>query len=89
MPASTNLFKARASWSIPPTETPTVVKMDKTEVPPKVAAIPCAMIFNKPQNNRPVEEKCTWGLHCPICAKEEEGTEDMNSDRQEHQQRTH
>ena len=89
MPASTNLFEARASWPIPPTETPAVVKMEKTEVPPRVAAIPHAKVLNKTQNNRPVEEKCAWGLHCPICTKEEEGTKDWNGDRQENQQRTH
>ena len=38
------------------------------------------------QNNRSVEEKCAWGLHCPICKKEEkEGAEDWNGD----QQRSH
>ena len=73
MTASTNLFKARANWPILPIETPTV-KMDKTEVSPRVAAIPHAMVLNKPQNNKPAEGKCTWGLHCPICKKEEEGT---------------
>ena len=83
MQASKNLLKARASWTIAPTETPTVVKMEKTEVPPRVATIPHALVLNKPQNNRPVEEKCTWGPHCPICAKEEEGTEDWNGNRQE------
>ena len=47
------------------------------EVPPKVAAIPHAMVLRKPQNNRSAEEKCTWGLHCPIYKKkDEEGTED-------------
>ena len=88
MPATTNLFKARVSWPIHPTETPTVVKMEKIEISPKVAAIPHAMVLNKPKSNRPVEEKCTCRLHCPICAKEE-GTEDWNSDIQENQQRTH
>ena len=88
VPVSTNLFEARASWPIPPAETPTVVKMEKTEAPPRVAPIPYAMVLNKPKNNRQVEEKCTWGLHCPLCPKEE-GTEDWNSDRQENQQRTH
>ena len=34
MPASTNLFVARANWPIPPTETP-AVKMEKAEVPPR------------------------------------------------------
>ena len=87
--ASTNLFEARANWPIPPTETPTVVKMEDTEVPPRVAAIPHAMVLNKPQNNKPAEEKCSWGPHCPICAKEEKGTEDWNGDIQENQQRTH
>ena len=85
MPASTNLFKARANWPIPPTETP-VVKMEKTEVPPRVAAIPRTLNLNKPQNKRPGEEKCTLGLHCPICVKKE-GTEDWNGDRQQNQQR--
>ena len=51
MPDSTNLFEARANWPIPPTETP-AVKMEKTEVPPRVAAIPHAMVLNKSQNNK-------------------------------------
>ena len=71
-----------------PTETPTV-KMERTEVPPRVAVIPHAVVLNKSQNHKPAEEKCTWGLHCPICKKEEEGMEDWNGDRQESQQRNH
>ena len=82
MPASTNLFEARADWPIPPTETPTV-KMEKAEVPPRIAAIPHAMVLAKPQNSKPAEEKCTWGPHCPICKKGEEDAEDWNSVRQE------
>ena len=35
-----------------------------------------------------MEEKHTWGPHCPIC-KEEEDTEDWKSDRQESQHRNH
>ena len=46
MPASTNLFEARADWPIPPTKTP-AVKVEKAEVPPRVAAIPHAMVSNK------------------------------------------
>ena len=62
---------------------PPTVKVEKTEVPPRVAAISHAMVLPKPQNNRPAEEKCTWGPHCPICKKEEEdGTEDWNSGQQ-------
>ena len=49
IPASTNLFDARALWPIPPTETPTVIKMGKTEVTPKVPAIPYVLILNKPK----------------------------------------
>ena len=80
VPASMNLFKARADWSIPATPAPTV-KVEKTEVPPQVAANPHAIVLPKPQNNRSAKEKCTWGLHCLICKKEEEdGTEDWNSD---------
>ena len=87
-PASINLFEARADWPIPPIQTPTI-KAEIAEVPPRVAAIPHAMVLPKPQNNRP-EEKCIWGLHCPIFKKEEEeGTEDWNGDRQENQQRNH
>ena len=87
MPAPTNLLDARASWPILPMETSTVVKMEKTEVPPRVGAIPNALVLNKPQSNqsnRPVEEECRWRPHCPICAKEE-GTEDWNGNRQENQ----
>ena len=68
MLASTNLLEARANWPIPPTETPTV-KIEKTEDPPRVAAILCAVVLNKPQNNKPAEEKCTLEPHCPTCKK--------------------
>ena len=70
VPASTNLFKARADWPIPPMQTP-VVKIEKAKIPHRVAAIPHAMVLPKPQSIRPVEEKSTWGPHCPICKKEE------------------
>ena len=81
-PASTDLFEAREDWPIPPMQTPTV-KVEKTDVPHRVAPIPHAMVFPKPQQNRQVEEKCTWGPHCPICKmEEEEGTEDWNGNRQ-------
>ena len=67
---------------------PPTVKVEK--VPPRVAAIPHAMVLPKLQNNRSAEEECIWGLHCPICKKEEEeGTEDWNGDRPENQQRNH
>ena len=46
------------------------------------------MALPKTQDNKPVEEKCTWGPHCPICKKGEEGTEDWNGDRQETSQGT-
>ena len=76
IPASMNLFKARAGWPIPPMPAPTV-KVEKTEVPPRVAAIPHAMVLPMPHNNKQSEEKYTWGPHCPICKKEEEeGLED-------------
>ena len=93
MTASTNLFDARTSWPIHPTETPIVIKMEKAEVPPWVAAIPHTLVLNNTQNNNPAEE-CRWGLHCPIYAKsipdlQEEGTEDWNGERQESQQRNH
>ena len=65
VPATSNLFKARASWPVPPTETPAVVKMEKTEIPPRVAAIPHALVLNKLQNNGPVEGQY---MHCSICA---------------------
>ena len=48
MPASTNLFNARASWPIPSNETPSVIMMEKAEVPPRVAAITCILVLNKP-----------------------------------------
>ena len=79
-----NLFESRADWPIPPMQTPTV-KVEKAEAPPRVAAIPCAMVLPKQ-----IEEKCIWGPHCPISKKEEEkGTEDWNSNRQEDQPRNH
>ena len=69
-------------------QTPTV-KVEKTEVPPRVA-IPHAIVLPKPQNNKPAEEECTWGPYCPICKKEEEeGMGDWNGDRLENQHRNH
>ena len=89
VPSSTNLLEVRADWPIPPTQKPPV-KTEKAEVPPRVAIISHGLVLNKPQNNKQTEEICTWGLHCPICKKEEEeGTEDWNGDRQESQQRNH
>ena len=94
MPASKNLFYARASWTIPPTEAPGVIKMEMAEIPLRVATILCALVLNKPQSNKPAKEECRWGLHSPICTKstadpKEEGTEDWNNERQENQQRNH
>ena len=86
MPASINLFEAREDWPILPSQTRNV-KVEK--VPPRVAAIPCAMVLPKPQNNGSAEEKCKWGPHCPICKKEEEGTEDWNGDRPENKHRNY
>ena len=83
-----NLFKTRADWPILPVQTLTV-NVEK-QVPPRVAAIPHAMVLPKPQNNIYAEEKCPCGPHCLICRKEEEeNTEDWNSDRPENQQRSH
>ena len=65
VPASTNLFEARADWPIPPTKTPTV-KMEKAEVAPRVAAIPHAMVLNKPKNNKPVEENVHGDCTAPF-----------------------
>ena len=65
MPASANLFDARVSWSIPPVEAPTVIKMEKAEgkISPSVVTIPHAMVNKPPQSK--AEEMCGWGLHCP------------------------
>ena len=94
LPASTNSFAARASWTIPPymDEVPTLtfVKTEKTEekAPPKQAAIPYTLILNKPQNSKPAKEACGWGPQCPICTqsnpniKTEDTEEDWNGDRQ-------
>ena len=46
MPASINLFEARADWPIPPTPAPTV-KVENTEVPPQIAVITNAMVLPK------------------------------------------
>ena len=76
--ASANLFETRKDWPIPSLPSPTV----KTEAPPQVAAIPCAMGMSKQ-----VAEKCSWGLHCPICKNEEEHKEDWDGNRQKVQPR--
>ena len=95
MPVSTNLFNAMASLLIPPAETPAVVKMERTEVPPREVAIPHALVLNKPQSTKPAEEECRWGLHCPICTKytpdpKEEGVQRIVMAKgKESQQRNH
>ena len=77
MPTPTNLFGTRADWPVPPMPTPTV-KIERTQVPPRVAAIPSHTVLPKPQHNRSAEEKCTCRPHCPICKKEEgDSTEEM------------
>ena len=83
MPTSTKLFDARASWPIPPTEGPTVIKTKEVEkkFPPRLASIPYTLVPNKPQSNKPAEEECSWGPHCPICTnstpnQKAENTED-------------
>ena len=49
--------------------TPTFAKTEKAEdrTPPRLAAIPHAMINKPPQGK--AEEKCGWGLHCLISTK--------------------
>ena len=61
------LFLARADWPILPTQTP-AVKIEKAEVPPRVAAIPCAVVLNKPQNNKQMK-KMYIGTALPLLQK--------------------
>ena len=76
IPASMNLFEARADWPIPP-YTITCSESRESRSSTRVAAIAHAMVIPKLQKNKTVKEKCTWGLHCPICEKEEEDTEKL------------
>ena len=96
MPASINLFVARASWPIPPSETSTLifVKMEKAEerTLPKIAIIPHVMVNKPPQNK--AEEMCGWGLHCIVCAKsipnpKAESSADWNGNRQDQLERNY
>ena len=80
--ASEHLFETRKYWPIPPTPTPTSAPTVKTEAPPQVAVIPHVMVMPKQ-----VTEKCSWGLHCPICKNEEEHEEDRDGNRQKEQPR--
>ena len=96
MPASTILCNARASWPTFPTETPVVIKMENEEekTPPRLVAILYALVLNKPQSNKPAEEECRWGPHCPICTKststqKSQNTEDWHAERQDSQQRNY
>ena len=90
MPASTNLFNARASWPIPTIEAPTVIKMEKAEekIPPRVPAIPHAMVNKPPQSK--AEYMCGWGLHCPICTKSTPNPKaESSDDKQDNLQRNY
>ena len=51
--------------------------MLKTEEPPKIPVIPHAMVMPKQ-----VTEKCSWGLHYPICENEVEHKEDWDGNMQ-------
>ena len=68
---SENLFETRKDWLAPPTAAPTFVPTMKTETPPQVAAVPKALV-----TPRQATEKCSWGLHCPICKSEEKHREE-------------
>ena len=74
---SENHFETRKDWPIPPTPSPTI----KTEAPPQVAVIPHMIVMPKQ-----VTEKCSWGLHCPICKCEEEHEEDWDGNTQKSNQ---
>ena len=99
MLASMNLFVERASWPTPHNgeiPTPTFVKTEKAEEksPTKQAAIPHTLMLNKPQNDKPAEEECEWGSHCPICMKSATNpkagsSEDWKSERQDNLQRNY
>ena len=45
------------------------VKMEKADIPPRVAAIPHAMVLNKPKNNKPAEENFTWDNTPPFAKR--------------------
>ena len=75
--ASENLFETRKEWPIPPTPVPTPALTLKTEEPPKIAAIPHAMVMPKQAT-----KKCSWGPYCLICKNEEEHEEDWDGDMQ-------
>ena len=44
---SENVFETRKDWPIPPTPVPTCAPIIKTDEPPQVTAIPCAMVMPK------------------------------------------
>ena len=81
-----------ASWPIPPNvyevPTPIFVKTENADekTPPKLAAIPHAMVLNKFQNNKQAEEAYGWGPQCLICTqstqnlKEEDPKEAKNKE---------
>ena len=70
-----NLFETRKDWPILPTPAPTPIM--KTETPPQIAVIPQVIVTPKQ-----VTDKCSWGLHCPICNDEEGHEEDWDGYRQ-------
>ena len=74
---SENLFETRKDWPIPPAPAATPATIMKTEEQPQVVAIPHAMMIPKQAT-----EKCSWGLHCPICKNKEEHEEDWDGNMQ-------
>ena len=67
------VLRPEKDWPIPPTPTATPAPPIKMETAPQVAAISHVMVMPKQAT-----EKCSWGLHCPICKNKEEHEEDWD-----------
>ena len=70
-------LRPRRTGQFPLLQSPHLLPTIKTEEPPKIAAIPHAMVMPKQTT-----EICSWGLHCPIYKNEEEHEEDWDGDLQ-------
>ena len=68
---SSNLFKIRKDWPVPPS-TNTSTNLTIKPNPPTIKMEPQDPNQPKPNSTATKPERCRWGLKCPICENVEE-----------------
>ena len=63
---SGNLFKIRKDWPVPPSNNAPTNIITKSN-PPTIKTEPQGPNQPRPNSTATKQEKCGWGLNCPIC----------------------